>query len=274
MSRAPRASAAKPGRADINGFSMYYEIEGSGPPALYIHPAWGLAGIVDLPPNRQWISPDLRGHGRSTGLELPYSFETAADDTAALLRHLRIDEVDVFGNCNGGCVALELTLRHPGLVRRLATYGTAYRDLPQALRPEVARPPAGTPPPTADSAIFMFQREHYQAVAADPSQWPVLFAKVRGVPQWRRLSDDDLRSIRSPVLIAVGDHDWLRIEHCAEIARLIPNAQVAVIPDAGHYVLNVEPSKLLPALATFFDATAPGLAFSTPMTGFQPGDNR
>ena len=37
------------------------------------------------------------------------------------------------------------------------------------------------------------------------------------------------------------------------MSRLIPNAQLAIIPDAGHFVLNDDPEKLLPVVATFLD---------------------
>jgi len=82
----------------------------------------------------------------------------------------------------------------------------------------------------------------YERVAADPAQWPALFAKTtRRV--WNRFSHEELNSINVPVLIAAGDHDVLgpRLEHHLDMSRRIPGAQLAVIPDAGHFLLNDDP---------------------------------
>jgi pimeloyl-ACP methyl ester carboxylesterase len=43
-------------------------------------------------------------------------------------------------------------------------------------------------------------------------------------------SDASLKSIQSPVLLMVGDKDVVRPEHCMEMARIIPNARLAVVP--------------------------------------------
>jgi pimeloyl-ACP methyl ester carboxylesterase len=110
-------------------------------------------------------------------------------------------------------------------------------------------------------------------VAPDPKQWPTLFNKDNKI-EWKGFSRDQLKSIKAPVLIVVGDRDFLRLEYCLEMFRQIPNAQLAILPDAGHFVLNVDPEKLLPTIATFLDAPIPGLPFATPRTGFHAGVNR
>jgi hypothetical protein len=37
-----------------------------------------------------------------------------------------------------------------------------------------------------------------------------------------------------PVLLAIGDNDFIRIEHAAEMYRLIPGTKLAVLPDTTH----------------------------------------
>ena len=89
-------------------------------------------------------------------------------------------------------------------------------------------------------------------------------------------SHDDLESIKAPVLIAAGDHDVLgpRLDHHLEMARRIPNAQLAIIPDAGHFVLYENPEKLLPVIAAFLDQPLSTVPFATTLTGFHPGETR
>jgi pimeloyl-ACP methyl ester carboxylesterase len=93
---------------------------------------------------------------------------------------------------------------------------------------------------------------------------------------WGGFSDEDLKSIKAPVLIAAGDHDVLgpRLEHHLEMARLIPNAQLAIIPDAGHFVPNENQEKLLPIVAAFFDQPISTVPFATTQSGFHPGETR
>jgi pimeloyl-ACP methyl ester carboxylesterase len=113
-------SLVKSGFAPVNGFEMYYEVHGTGAgtPLVTIHPAWGLANVFpSLARHRTQIAVDLRGHGRSSGLELPQSLENDAEDIAALLKHLQIDRADLFGESFGGTVALILAIRHPELNR-------------------------------------------------------------------------------------------------------------------------------------------------------------
>ncbi len=58
----------KTGYAPVNGLKMYYEISGSGKPAVYIHPFVSHCGLIKrLTENRQWIAmdpPGPRAHGR------------------------------------------------------------------------------------------------------------------------------------------------------------------------------------------------------------------
>jgi pimeloyl-ACP methyl ester carboxylesterase len=81
-------------------------------------------------------------------------------------------------------------------------------------------------------------------------------------------------STQPPVLIAVGDHDFVRLDHVLETFQLIPNAELAVIPDAGHFVLNAEQQKVLPAIEAFLDAPMTKVPFATTKTGYHPGETR
>ena len=55
---------------------------------------------------------------------------------------------------------------------------------------------------------------------------------------------------------------------------MIPNAQLAVIADASHFILFSEPEKLLPTIAAFLDATTPKAPLATLTTGYYPGVTR
>jgi pimeloyl-ACP methyl ester carboxylesterase len=255
----------KTGYAPVNGLKMYFEITGEGMPAIYIHPVVGHGGqIPGLTKNRQWIAMDLQGHGRTADIDRPMTCEQHADDIAALLKHLKIEQADFFGDSLGGTIAVMMAVRHPKLVRRVVSYG--------GKRAPYAGSAADRPP--ADADFVKWFREEYQMVAPDPKQWPTLFDKAtKSLFAWKGFMSGQLKGIKAPVLIACGDHDLIPVEHCAEWSRVIPNAQLAVIPDAGHFVLFSEPEKLLPTVATFLDAPTPKVPIGT-HNGYYPGVTR
>jgi pimeloyl-ACP methyl ester carboxylesterase len=181
------------------------------------------------------------------------------------LNHLKIEDADFFGDSFGGAIAVMMAVRHPRLVRRVAIYGSPLAPLPKEIAAVFS----------SDSDLIKWEREEYQKVAPDPKQWPTLFAKVLkcGV-EWRGFSPDELRAIKAPILIACGDHDLIPVERCLELSRVIPNTQLAVIPDASHFVLFSEPEKLLPTLSAFLDAPSPKSPLATFKTGYYPGMTR
>jgi pimeloyl-ACP methyl ester carboxylesterase len=191
--------------------------------------------------------------------------EQHADDIAALLNHLKIDQADFLGDSFGGTIAVMMAVRHPQLVRRVVSHGGSLGPFPGT---------AGDRPP-ADSDFVKWQREEYERVAPDPKQWPALFDKViqSGIA-WKGFSPDQLKAIKVPVLIAGGDHDLIPIERYLEWSRMIPNAQLAIFPDASHFMLFSEPERLLPLIAYFLDAPNAKLPLGTAATGYYPGVTR
>ena len=150
------------GYAPVNGLEMYYEIHGtvSARQLVTIHPFAGLANVFpSLTRNRQLITVELQGHGRTADIDRPLSFEQEADDVAALVKHLGISEADFFGESFGGIVAVLLAVRYPELVRRVAIYGSALGKLEEVSRPEsLAELMSLTP----DHSSVQFQRESYK----------------------------------------------------------------------------------------------------------------
>src|SRR3712207_4037851 len=111
--------------AEVNGLEMYYEIHGTEKPLVLLHGAYmtidAMGEIVpELARTKQVIAVELQGHGRTEDIDRPLSYEQMADDTAALLRHIGVEETaDVFGYSMGGGVALQVAVRHPEAVRKL-----------------------------------------------------------------------------------------------------------------------------------------------------------
>jgi pimeloyl-ACP methyl ester carboxylesterase len=177
-----------------------------------------------------------------------------ADDTAALLNELKIEQADFFGYSMGGTVALAVAIRHPRLVRKLAINGSHCGKMEDAYEPEAFKQFSSLPVDFAPPVL----KDLYDKVAPDPKQWPTLVAKVKKMAlEFQGFAREDLKSIKAHVLVTIRDRDSTLPEHAVEMFRLIPNAQLAVFPGADHFLLWQIPEKLLQTIATFLDAPMP-----------------
>lgn len=262
------------GYAPVNGLKMYYEIEGAGDPLICIPPAFGYAGLKsfpDLVQSHSVITVDLPGHGRTADIpDRPLSIQQYAEDVVGLLKYLGISKADFFGHSFGGATAVLIAVRHPELVGRVATYGATFGSPQIAHNQEMLR---FDRPPTADSGAFQFQKESYRKVAPDPDYWPKIWEKVASL-QWGGFSAEELASIEAPVLIVLGDHDFVRLEHAFETFRLIANAELAVIPDAGHFAPFSEQERVIPVVKHFLEKPKKRIPVATAGAGYRPGETR
>lgn len=120
---------AVPGRGEV--FLREQPGPPGAPPILLLH-GWTASAdlnwwrlydrVADLGP---LLAPDHRGHGRGIRSEEPFTLESAADDAAALLRHLGVGPAVVCGYSMGGPISVLLWQRHPDLVKGLVLEATA-----------------------------------------------------------------------------------------------------------------------------------------------------
>jgi pimeloyl-ACP methyl ester carboxylesterase len=201
--------------AIVNGLKMYYEVHGTGKPLVLLHGAFGWATTYPaLAKDRQQIAVELQGHGHTADIDRPLTYEQLADDTAALLKHLKIEQADIFGYSMGGTVGLGVAIRHPKLVRKLVINGSHYGKIEDAFEPETLKQFKSL---SADFAPKML-KDPYDKVAPDPKQWPTLVTKVRTMGlEFKGYAREGMQSIKAHVLITIGDRDAVRPEHAVEI---------------------------------------------------------
>jgi pimeloyl-ACP methyl ester carboxylesterase len=112
-----------------------------GPPLVLLH--GNLSTIeVDfgrvlpaLARTRRVVGVEQQAHGHTADVDRPLSFAQMADDTAALLRQLGIEQADLFGYSTGAAVALRLGIERPELVRKLVLASISYH--PDGLHPGI-----------------------------------------------------------------------------------------------------------------------------------------
>ena len=241
-------NATKGDYASVNGLRMYYEVHGQGRPLVLLHGAYmtvdAMGSILPgLAESRRVIVPEMQGHGRTADIDRPITYEGMADDVAALVGHLGIDEADAFGFSMGGGVALQLAIRHPDSVRRLVVASASYTS--DGTQPELHEmTPSITPEMFAGSPI----EASYREVAPNPDEFPVLVQKLKALDMtpfdW---GAENVRGTGAPTMIVVGDSDAVRLEHAVEMFRLLgggamgdlsglPDSQLVVLPGTAHFI--------------------------------------
>lgn len=231
----------------MSELQLYHEVHGAGSPLVLLHGAMStietsfgkvLPGFAET---RHVIAIEQQAHGRTPDIDRPLSYTQMADDTAALLGRLGIDRADFYGYSMGSGVALELALRHPDVVGRLALASLAASK--SGFHPEIVEAIEGV---TAEDLAGSVFESAYKEVAPDPSNWPTLVAKCSQLDvDFEGWSDEEFRSIDRPVLLIIGDSDIVRPEHAVELFRLLgggvegttaglPRSQLAVLPGTTH----------------------------------------
>lgn len=215
-----------------NGIKMAYRAWGvpAAPPMVLLH-ALGesAADWEDVAPvfAEHWrvYAPDLRGHGRS---DWPgeYSLELMCADVAGLVDALGLGAVDLIGHSMGGAVAWQLAAERPRRIGRLTLEDVMA---PRPRQATVPRKPPGNL----------------------PYDWRMVLAVRKQIdtpdPAWLQR----LASITAPTLvIAGGQGSHIPQDQVAELARLVPAAQLVTVP-AGHLIHRAEPDLFIRTVLNF-----------------------
>jgi pimeloyl-ACP methyl ester carboxylesterase len=250
------AASAKGKYAAVNGLKMYYEIHGQGKPLVLLHGAFGTVEgwgpyLPALAKNRQLIMVEMQGHGRTADIDRPLDYRLMAKDTVALLKHLGIGRADLFGYSMGGGIALEIAAKHPEVVDKLAIIGAGSGSIKDTYDPEVYKQFKSITP---ENFNYPDVKDPYTKVAPEPAKWPILVSKIMKMEETSGMADADVKKIKAPTLIMLGDRDAVRVEHAAEMYRMIPNCQLAIFPSADHFLPFTATDKVLATLSAFLDA--------------------
>lgn len=209
--------------------------------------------IVDgLASKHRVIAINYRGIGASGGTA-PVTVDEMARDAIALIRALGLHEVDLLGFSLGGFVAQDITLKAPGLVRKLVLTGTGPAggkgiekvgavSWPLMLKgmltlrdPKVYLFFTSTASGRQAAKAFLNRLKERKAGRDKGPTVRAFLRQLQAITAWGQQAPQDLGSIKIPVLIANGDNDiMVPTVNSHDMARRIPKAQLVVYPDAGH----------------------------------------
>ena len=250
----------------IDGVPIWYEEHGDpdGPPLVALH-----GGIVtfegsfgDVLPwlthGRRVIGVELQGHGHTPDTGRAMSIERFADDVAELIdRVAGGGPVDVWGFSLGALTATSLALRHPSKVRRLVLCASNIR--PDGYHPEITAPEQDDPRLPTEEEFARWQAD-YEAVAPNPDDFfPFLERMQPVVHDFAGWTADEIRSIAAPTFLVIGDRDFVRLDHAAEMLDLFPDCRLAVLPATRHTEVMQRSDMLRPLVQPFLAERAAGL---------------
>ncbi|GAA4984338.1 pimeloyl-ACP methyl ester carboxylesterase [Nonomuraea thailandensis] len=246
--------------ASVNGIDLYYEVLGAdrpGPPLVMLHGGgytFRLSFDSLLPAlaaERKVIGVELQGHGHTADSDRPFSIRQCAEDVLALLDQLGVGRADLFGYSLGGLVSTEVAVSAPDRVGRAVLAASHFRATrSEAYYPEITALDLASPRmPTEEEAAAM--QRAYDEVAPDPEGFFPFVRKIEPVVHdFGGWTDEQLARLTMPVLIIIGDTDFVRLEHGVEMKQLLPNAQLAILPGTKHLQV-IRPDLVLPMVTAF-----------------------
>ena len=254
------AQEPEKGTVPVNGMDLYYEASGEGDPLIVLHGAYmtipDMGAIIPrLAETHRVIALEFQGHGRTNDIDRPITYQNLADDVAAFMDAKGIEKADVFGYSMGSIAGLQLAIRHPEKVDQLIAASVAYdlKGWHQVYSDFI---------PQMSVEMFTqmpFMEESYRKLAVNPEGFKDLATKLIQLEKEPMAWEDDVKTIRAPVLIIAGDADVSTLEHNVALFRLLgggimgdmgqplPASRLAVLPATSHTAV-IGQTELLHAL--------------------------
>ncbi|RJE85749.1 alpha/beta fold hydrolase [Paracoccus onubensis] len=236
----------------VGGHDIWYHVYGKPAegrsPVLLLHGGmmnteltW--SGLIpDLAQDRMVIGIDQQGHGHSADRDGPITLDSMRADTLGVLDALGLGKVHVVGFSLGGMLGFELATENPGRIASLTVISAPQDNdgfLPELV--ELNRNPAQTPSPELVERLpspkdilgirSSFQMQNPKGTGAIVP----LMKKLRSLlaSDWGQ-SDKDIAAIPAPVMIVIGDRDFVLPAHALHLRDLIADSWLAILPDTTH----------------------------------------
>ena len=274
--------------AELNGFTIHYEVHGHGPTLMTLPNSWGitlegLRGVYrPLEAHRTLVYFDPRGMGGSGPIREDEDMSLAAvrADFLALQRHLGLETVDTIGWSNGAMNLLLLAAESPEtLSSAIFLHGSARFDEEdgaelQAQHPEFIKHYAAF---LAEIGEFAPEEQNARMKGFILKEWPpVMFADPEAGADllagafrdaefsWPHSAysstetptfdfRDRLSAIRAPSLVIAGAHDVQPPEAAREIHAGIPGSRFVVFEHSGHFAPLEEPELFVETALDFLE---------------------
>jgi pimeloyl-ACP methyl ester carboxylesterase len=219
----------------VNDIEMYYETRGEGEPLLLLHGGGGVGSNWELifkePPNGyKLVTPDLRGHGRSTNPSSKFTFKRVAEDVFALLDRLCIDRCKAIGLSLGAKTLLHMATQQPSRVEAMVLV-SATPYFPQQARSLMNQLTAVE---HSEAEWQQMRQWHKHGDEQIKKLWELMSALKNSYDDMN-FTPPYLSTITARTLIVHGDRDPLYpVGLAMEMYEAIPQSYLWVVPNGGH----------------------------------------
>ncbi|WBX73302.1 alpha/beta hydrolase [Tenacibaculum pacificus] len=213
----------------INKAKIYFEEYGEGEPLLIIHNCGAdikaMEYQIDYFKDKfRVIAVDSRGQGKSELKTKNLTYSLMAKDLDGLIKHLKLDSINILGWSDGGIVGLKMGINNKTKIKKIVTMGVNLRLDTTAVN---------------SWAIDQVKEMHSETIAmikkGDHSKnWEKELQLDKLLLDQPDISHADLKKINAAVLITIGDRDIIKNEHAVEIFNNLPKAQLCIMPGSNH----------------------------------------
>lgn len=222
----------------IDGFDLYYQTAGEGPPVVFLHGFSGnhLSWWQQLPAfagDYRCIAPDQRGFGLSADVDDGPGVAAFPDDLAALLDGLGIERAAVVGHSMSGWTAASFATKHPDRVAAMVLSGTPGGLLPPERHHELMERGAAT---LAEVDPLTAELEFLEESIAElnrhaPPEWTAVRPTLDRLP----LDPDGILDAEVPVLAVAGEADAFMPRPAVKaLSERLDDCAFAIVEGAGH----------------------------------------
>jgi len=238
---------------EVSGRSVYYEEYGSGDTVLLLHGGPGSIAnfsklIPELSKNYTVIAIDTPGQGLSERAN-NVSYQLLAENASDFIDKKGIKKCYVVGWSDGATTALLLAANRPDIVSKVFASGgfsnidgftDEDKEMWSTITPEMVEQSWG-------GWHLEYQRLYPE------NDWKTLIYDLRGmVNDEIYITEEQLKSITSKVLLAYGDNDAFTLEHVVYLYRTIANSELMIFPGTSHSTFEEQPEMMSMAVQNFF----------------------
>lgn len=250
---------------------LFFREYGDGEPLTILHGLFGAGGNWHTLSRREFgsvrrvVVPDLRNHGESPH-DARMDYPSMAEDVIELWDRMGLDSSDLVGHSMGGKVAMQVALAYPERVRRLVVVDIAPKAYPrghdvilEALKE--ARPEERTSREEVDGelaksiediSVRQFLLKNLRRTGDDGLAWQLNLDAIASSYDLIRGGLDAFSTFEGPTLfIRGGRSPYVREDDLELIRAYFPQAQLATIPQAGHWVHAEAPEEFAREVLAF-----------------------
>lgn len=222
---------------------LFYTIKGEGIPIVMIHGNNQSQSIFDT--QSDFFSPffcvirmDSRAHGKSERGTQKLTLDLLTSDLFQLINVLGLEDLIIIGYSDGANIALKLAVEYPVSLKGLVLISPNLHV--DGLKPHFKKP------------LQLINRlTHLSRGFIRSNLW---LEKLDLMTQNTGISLDVLKNVNIPVLILSGEYDIIHRHHLEEINNALPNAQLEIIKNHGHAIINSPNAELISRIYGFLSA--------------------